>query len=180
MFPEELSMKLIGVVSDEIDINREGHAIEIGVGTINFYSPIYKKLNFKTIAIDPIPHEPFLILANEQEIVFDETCIYKEDGEIELFTSHLSDLSSVHSNWWGVENEHKKSKRVRSKTLNSFFSEHQIKKITFLKVDTEGSELEILSQLVKGNENLPLAIEFEYGGGGKKTNWKRWMDCSVL
>jgi|GEM_PF-1079658 len=168
MFPEKLSMRLIQLVADKIDKNRRGVAIEIGVGTSNFYSEIYKSLEFKTIAVDPIPFPPFVELSLEKDIIYDESCIYKNNGPLTLYISALSDLSSLHSNWWGVKQSN--SKTVIGQTFSSFIEKHQIERITFLKIDTEGSELEIIQQLSSSNNDLlPEVLEFEYGGGCSKS-----------
>lgn len=165
MFPEQLSMHLVKLISDEIDINRIGTAIEIGVGTGNFYSLIYKDLGFNTIAVDPIAYLPFLELATRHCIIYDESCIYIENGEEVIYMSAHSDLSSLHDDWWGaIENT---GKIVKSQDLKTFLGKHKIEKISFLKVDTEGSEFEILQQFSDLNSTLlPKIIEFEYGGGG--------------
>jgi FkbM family methyltransferase len=174
VFPEKLSMHLFKLISEDIDVKREGFAIEIGVGTDNFYSLLFRDLNFKTIAVDPILHLPFIVLANEHNIIFEEACIYEVDGEISIFTSSHSDLSSLHKNWWGING--KTSKTVNSKTFKTLLTSHKVNKITFLKVDTEGSELEILIQLSDlDHKLLPSVVEFEYGGGGiKKDGHAGW------
>ncbi|MES2377385.1 MAG: FkbM family methyltransferase [Bacteroidota bacterium] len=171
MFPEQLSMHLIKLVADEIDINRTGFAIEIGVGTSNFYALVYKGLGFNTIAVDPVPYAPFVDLALQHQIVFDESCIYLENGEQTIYISSQSDLSSLHNNWWGVTQNI--SKKVASQNLTTFIEKHGIEKITFFKVDTEGSEYEILQQFTSlSPQLLPGVIEFEFGGGGLKNEHK--------
>jgi len=171
-----MSMQLIRLIADKVDKNRQGCAIEIGIGTDNFYSYIFNDLKFKTIAVDPIPFQPFVDEAKTRNIIFDETCIYEDDGEIDIFTSTHSDLSSVHENWWGINGQTKRT--VRSKTLLTLLNDHQTSSITFFKVDTEGAELEIIKQfslLEKGM--LPQIVEFEYGGGHlKKTGLGGWSD----
>ena len=167
MFPEKLSMHLNKLICDEIDLNRVGVAIEIGVGTANFYSLLYKELGFNTIAVDPIPYQPFLVSANEKGVIFDESCIYLTNGEQVIYTSGHADLSSLHNNWWGIDKN--ESKIIKSQDLETFIKKHKVENISFLKVDTEGSEYEILQQFSKLNiDLLPKVIEFEYGGGGLK------------
>ncbi|MGZ3757414.1 MAG: FkbM family methyltransferase [Mucilaginibacter sp.] len=162
-------MYLNELICDEIDLKREGFAIEIGVGTANFYSLLYKELGFNTIAVDPIAYLPFLVLANEKGVIFDESCIYLTNGEQVIYTSALSDLSSLHNNWWGIDKN--ESKTIKSQDLETFLKKHKVENISFLKVDTEGSEYEILQQFTKLNTALlPKVVEFEYGGGGFKKN----------
>ena len=167
MFPEKLSIRLIELVSDEIDASKNGAAIEIGVGTDNFYSLVYKKMGFHTIAVDPIAYPPFVALAKQNGIVYDESCIYQKDGQTVIYTSQTSDLSSLYNHWWGVNAG--KSKIIKSQTLKTFLANYNIAKISFLKVDTEGSEYEILQQFQGQPETLlPRVLEFEYGGGALK------------
>jgi FkbM family methyltransferase len=165
MFPEILSQSIIKLMVNTFDPDKKGAAIEVGVGTDNFYSVKFKEEGLECIAVDPIAYPPFLKLAAEKNIHFEEACIYDEEGEITLFSNDYSDLSSVNQDWWGVDiNNQKKVKAILFSTL---LKKYNVTKITFLKTDTEGSELEIIKQLVELEKSgLPAVVEFEYGGGG--------------
>lgn len=169
MFPELLSQAIIETLADEFDPQRNGVAIEIGVGTDNFYAVQYRQAGLKCIAVDPIAHPPFLEIARQYDIQFEEACIYDHETELTLFSNSLTDLSSLNSDWWGVDTNNQK--KVKAILLSTLLNKYQIEKITFLKADTEGSEYEILKQLKDVQQTLlPAVVEFEYGGGGIKEN----------
>lgn len=176
MFPEILSRSIIAPLTKYFDPERSGWAIEIGVGTDNFYSQNFRQVNLKCIAVDPIPYPPFIDLAKKDNINFEEVCIYDIEGEITIFSNELTDLSSINQDWWGVDK--KNAKKVKSILFSSLIKKYDIQKLTFLKIDTEGTEYEIIKQL----KDLPLGvlpkiIEFEYGGGAlRETNNGGWNE----
>ncbi len=60
---------------------------------------------------------------------------------------------------------------IQTTTLDKFCSEHLISHIDFLKIDTEGAELEIFNGAQHMLEqNLIKVIQFEYGGCNKDSN----------
>jgi FkbM family methyltransferase len=164
MYPEILSQSVIKLLVNTFDPDKKGVAIEIGIGTDNFYSIKYKEEGLECIAVDPVAYPLFLKIAKEKNIHFEEACIYDEEGEITLFSSEFSDLSSVNQDWWGVDE--KNQKKVKAILLTTLLKKYNVHQITFLKADTEGSEFEIIKQLVGLEQSkLPWVIEFEYGGG---------------
>ena len=164
MFPEILSQSVIKLLVSTFDPDKKGVAIEIGIGTDNFYSIKYKEEGLECIAVDPIAYPPFVKIAKEKDIHFEEACIYDQEGEITLFSSEFSDLSSVNQDWWGVDANNQK--KVKAILLTTLLKKHNVHQITFLKADTEGSEFEIIKQLAGLEQSkLPCVVEFEYGGG---------------
>jgi len=177
---EKACLYLVPYLKKVYDKNKVGYAIDIGVGTFCFYCEEYKKLGFKTIAVEPLPNEKLKIICRKQSITLEECCIYTHNGDIQIYTGNfkgepLSDLSSVKPDWWGSSPN---SKTVRSITLPALLSKNNVDKISFLKVDTEGAEYEILNQLNDISiKSLPAVIQFEYGGGAAKKEQKGgWSD----
>jgi FkbM family methyltransferase len=167
MFPEVLSQAIIKPLANMFDPQRKGMAIEIGVGSSNFYCLQYEEHGFKCIAIDPLPYLPFLKISSEKNIIFEECCIYDSEGEITFFVADSPDLSSINADWWGVND--RAEKKVNAILLSTLLKRHRVETITFLKIDTEGSEYEIIKQLTDlASQQLPYILEFEYGGGGTK------------
>jgi FkbM family methyltransferase len=164
MFPEILSQSVIKLLVSTFDPDKKGVAIEIGIGTDNFYSIKYKEEGLECIAVDPIAYPPFVKIAKERNIHFEEACIYDQEGEITLFSSNFSDLSSINQDWWGVDANNQK--KVKAILLTTLLKKYNVQQITFLKADTEGSEFEIIKQLIELEQSkLPCVVEFEYGGG---------------
>lgn len=167
---------------DKSDPQKSGVAIDIGVGTSNFYCEVFAKCGFKTFAVEPLPIEDVKRLGKQYDIELVQACIYLSNNNVEMYTGQFRgevffDVSSVNSNWWGI-NEESKKVTVPAYTFNSFVEKFSINNISYLKIDTEGSEWEIIQQLkLNTTYELPKIIEFEYGGGCiKKEATSGWSD----
>ena len=68
------------------------------------------------------------------------------------------------------------SKKIRLKTIDKFVKKNKIKKIDFIKIDTEGSEYFILKGGLKTIEKFKPIIQFEYNFITKKLGKKRLKD----
>lgn len=177
---EKACISITPYLANIYDRSREGYAIDIGVGTFCFYCDAYRKLGFKTIAVEPLPNDNLKELCHKRGIDLIESCIFTTDGSITIYTGEfkgapLSDLSSVKKDWWGATDN---ALTVNSMKLTTLIEKKNIKKITFVKVDTEGSEFEILSQLKNLDTSLlPQIVQFEYGGGSMKKDQKNgWSE----
>jgi len=132
--------------------------------------------------VEPLPSSELLAKIKEYNIDFLKGCIYLTNSKIDFYTGYFQnesfdDVSSVHSDWWGVTNESVKL-CVPSYTFKYLIDTFHVNAITYLKIDTEGSEWEIIQQL---NNNLrielPKIVQFEYGGGSlKKENKDGWSE----
>jgi len=179
---EKKILTIIPYLLGKYDKNRKGVTIDIGVGTFNFYCEIFKNEGFKTFAVEPLPSENLKQLVIEKGIHLINACITNFNGRTKIYSgqfngSQLTDLSSLHKTWWGV-NDQSNVTEVDSLKLDKFISDYFIKDITYLKIDTEGSEWEIISQFPELNKaNLPAIVEFEYGGGAYKYEQSAgWME----
>ncbi|HPC26531.1 MAG TPA: FkbM family methyltransferase, partial [Paludibacteraceae bacterium] len=138
------------------------------------------KLKFPIIAVEPLPTDNLISKIEQYKINFLKGCIYSTNSQIDFYTGNFHneqfyDVSSIYSNWWGVTDSSIKLK-VPSYTFSYLIDYFKVKKITYLKLDTEGSEWEIIQQLNNNSTyELPAVIQFEYGGGGlKKENKDGW------
>ncbi len=174
---EQISFFLIPYLGNCFDKLRKGAAIDIGVGTSAFYCSEYHASGFRTLAVEPLPAEDLKTLCLDKNISLVEGAVYSEDGFVDIYTGEfngesLPDLSSLNQNWWGVNSKNNRI-RVRSYTLQTIINQFAIDRITFMKIDTEGSEYAIVNQLLKLNQKLlPQVVEFEYGGGALKSEKK--------
>jgi len=160
------------------DKEKQGLALDVGVGTFNFYCRAFRNSGYKTIAVEPLPAPKLLQLCNDNDIELFQACLSKTNGTVKIYKGEyegntMSDLSSLKENWWGATDNYEE---VSSYTLDSFLEKYNIDRITYLKIDTEGSEFDIISQLENLEKSqLPQIIEFEYGGGApKKTGEHGW------
>lgn len=170
---EYLIISFIPYFLKKYDHQKTGATIDIGVGTFNFYCEAFSKEGFPSYAAEPLPSESFLRIADELKILVKKACITDYNGNTIIYTgkfqgNQLTDLSSLHKNWWGVDSGGQKTE-VEAIRLDSFLSEFSIEKISYMKIDTEGSEFEIISQIKElKTSSHPSILEFEYGGGGTK------------
>jgi len=180
---ENIIIKIVPDLLRVYDKNKQGVAIDVGVGTFNFYFKTFAESGYDTFAIEPLPSDLLLSLFKRyKKVKHIEACLLDKEGQIEIFTGTFNnedctDVSSINRDWWGVS-EKSSSKMVNCITLQHMISEYNIQEITYFKVDTEGSEYSILSQLNSIDfKFLPKIIEFEYGGGStKKEKIGGWDD----
>lgn len=173
---EKTNINLLSFFKKKYDKQTKGAAIEVGVGTDNFYFLEFKNLGFKTIAVEPLPNEEVLNLCNTHKIILEQACLYETDGKVNLYTGNYNDennvnYSSLQKEWWGVNKDN--AVVANSIKLNTLLAKHNIKHITYLKLDVEGAEYDIVKTIreVK-QESHPKIVEFEYGGGGPKKDEK--------
>ncbi len=165
------------------DKKKIGHAIDVGVGTFNFYFEKFDKYGYKTIAIEPLPNNEVIQKINKsKKTSLVEACLTDFSGFIDIYIgifngSELSDVSSIEKDWWGVT-ENSKVKNVKTITLNQLIKFNSISNISYFKIDTEGSEYQIIKQFRDIDIKYhPQIIEFEYGGGcSKKEKTNGWSD----
>ena len=159
------------------DKDRKGTVLDIGVGTHNFYFELFAKCKYNVIAVEPLPTDEVKRLTKKNNVNLVEACLLDRNGITEIYSGVFNsqeclDVSSVNSDWWGID-INSKTKNVKAITLNSLIESFSIEGITYFKVDTEGAEYTIIRQFEDLEEYLhPKVIEFEYGGGGTKVSRK--------
>jgi FkbM family methyltransferase len=170
---EVANISLLPYFLNLVDAQKNGLALDVGVGTSNFYCAEFSKLGYESIAVEPLPCADLKKLCLDNGINLVNAVLGEIDGAVNIYSGiykdeELSDVSSTNPNWWGVS-EKSKEISVESIRLDTLTRKHNITKISYMKVDTEGSELSILAQVPLLPLSLhPSIIEFEYGGGGSK------------
>ncbi len=175
---EACCQSLLAHFLPQVDPERGGICLDVGVGTFAFYCQIFAKLGFKTIAVEPLPIKKLRQLAIAENITLLEQCLSDQDGEQSLYLGRFagvfnSNFSSLSPDWFGSSST---VKRVPSQTLLSLIPSLSPDQITCLKLDIEGWEFNVLKQLPDLAPNLrPKIIMFEYGGGvNKNQQSKGW------
>ena len=178
---EGLTEELLRSLLIEIDPERVGTCIEIGVGTYHWYSDLFARAGFRSVAIEPIPAQPFLERLREGGITFYEGVVADRDGAACLYLGKGGDtnLSSIRKDWWAATAE---TKTVPAMTLASVMAWANIERLTCLKVDAEGSEADILKQLRDfPPERLPDVVVFEFGAAvWSETKWLDHFDAQTM
>lgn len=163
-----------------LDRLRQGAVIEIGLGRIDFSFTWARRAGFRCIAVEPLPTPELIEQARRTGTMLVAAAVSSCSGEVPLYIGtkdghEIPDISSLNSRWWGAGGA---SRMVRSMTLAELARECSVSFISFLKVDTEGTEYPIISgldQLDRGQ--LPQLVAFEYGGGGCRADKRGgWAD----
>lgn len=170
MLVENCCQALLAEILPSVTLHRKtGYAIEIGCGTFAFYCELFDQLNLPAIAVEPLPVKNLRKLCKRRNIPLVEACIAEKDGTIDLYMgnylgSENLNLNSTRQSWWGATEA---TKKVNAMTMKSLIDEFFIEEISCLKIDIEGAEYSVLSQLSSLSRKLmPKVIMFEYGGGG--------------
>lgn len=162
--------------------------LDIGVGTFDFYCQLFAQLGYRTIAVEPVPTEDLRSVCRWFGIRLVESCVTDRDGTVDLFLGgdgggENLNLSSVMPDWWGNSATRR---TVRSVTLATLFRERRIRRVACMKLDIEGAEPLVVSQLTNLPPTaLPAIVQFEYGGGGTRSSgqggWApRYLEGTLL
>jgi FkbM family methyltransferase len=156
-----------------------GVVLEIGLGSSSFSFLWASPLGYRCLAVEPLPTENLLHASKVHNVELLQAAVGAQSGDVPIYHGivngyDLPDISSLNPRWWGVSD---RTTIVPSLTLPEICTLKSIGTIAFLKIDTEGSESDILSLLPDLSHHLkPLLISVEYGGGGsslasKKGGW---------
>jgi FkbM family methyltransferase len=151
------------------DPEAAGAVVEVGLGSGNFSFEWATPLGHRCLAVEPLPTEALLTAATEHRVELIQAAMGAASGQVpiyhgELHGHALPDISSLNPRWWGVSNRYT---IVPVVTLPDLCASKGVERISLLKVDTEGSESEILRLLsILSTKSLPRLIVLEYGGGG--------------
>ncbi len=183
MHVEECCQALLNEILPEVDSDRSGLAIDIGVGTFAFYCQLFDQLKFKTIAVEPLPNKQLKQLCKYRDIQLLESCISEVDGTVNLYIGSYNgeenlNLNSLRPDWWGSTAT---AKQVQSMTLSKLLLEIAATNITCIKIDVEGMELSIIQQFSQLPKSLlPKVLMFEYGGGGTQEDGQGGWSTELL
>lgn len=157
-----------------VDPRRLGTCIEIGVGTYHWYCDLFARAGYRSVAVEPVPSEPFIQHLRQGGILFHEGVVGEHDGTVTIYLGKDGDtnLSSIRRDWWAATEV---TRTVASMTLATMVARSDIDRITCLKVDAEGSEARILRQLLSFPPHLlPRLIVFEFGAAVWTEG--KWLD----
>lgn len=105
--------------------------------------------------------------AYNKKISYEELAASKVDsGDVDFFyfTNENNELSSLYYNHYWGDMPMQKGK-VKTVTIDSYSEKNNIKEIDFLKIDTEGAELDVLNGCKKMlSEKKIKFLQVEYGG----------------
>ena len=148
---EPCCQALLAKLLPEIDPQRQGVCIDVGVGTFAFYCQIFAELNFTSLAIEPLPVKALKKLAEHPKLTLLPVCLSDQNGEQTLYVGKFagifnSNFSSLSPQWFGASGQ---ARQVQTITLQSLIERQNIEQITCLKLDIEGWEWAVVKQLEK-------------------------------
>ncbi len=169
---ELMSRRLLTSLAVAFDVNSQGAAIDIGCGDDDAYLRKFVEHGFRTLAVEPLVSNKLRGKCFWAGATLERVAISDTDGHATMYLGQFRGsptlaLSSLHADWWGSSQE---TREVPTMRLDTLLAKWNIDKITILKMDVEGGELAIISQLQSFPPDLlPTLVQFEYGGGCPKS-----------
>jgi FkbM family methyltransferase len=155
------------------DGRRNGFFLEIGAyNGLDLSNTCYleRKLGWAGICVEPVP-SLYAALSRNRKCVCVQGCVTAKDGEVEfLEVEGCETLSTLANSLGEAEDErvagHKINRlKLPGLALNTLLRRHQVPKVDFMSIDTEGSEMEILKKFDWGAVPITaICIENIYFG----------------
>ncbi|MBE9108736.1 FkbM family methyltransferase [Nodosilinea sp. LEGE 07298] len=151
-----------------LDPQRQGLCIDVGVGTFAFYCELFARLGFATVAVEPSPTDKLRIVCEQHPIQLIEQCLSDQVGTQTLHMGQFANLansnfSSLAADWFGASTT---TRSVPTLNLATLLEQVAATRITAFKLDIEGWEPVVIQQFAElPTELLPQVVMFEYGGG---------------
>lgn len=156
----------------DLDPDRQGLCVDVGVGTFAFYCELFARLGFATVAIEPSPTNKLRALCQQYPIQLIEQCLSDRRGTQTLHMGQFANLansnfSSLAVDWFGASSS---TRLVPTLDLATLLSQVSTPYLTAFKLDIEGWESVVIKQFAElPSQHLPRVIMFEYGGGSSRT-----------
>ena len=150
--------------------NINGTAIDVGV-SVGAVSKQFLKMNWKVIGFEPDLNNPnksaaIKELQENKNFILDSRAVSDvSNQELTFFTSNLSEgIASIHA----FHPSHKESHKIKTIKMQDYVKDNSIEKINFLKIDTEGNDLNVLKG-IDFTDNTPDIILCEFNEFKAKT-----------
>lgn len=162
---ERLTWACVSRAMQEIDPDRQGWAIDAGLGRGDYYCEWAHNLGYRSLGIEPEPTETAVHACEVSHIPLVKAALSDRDGTAMLYHAPTRDLRSLDGNLWGGMTA---SVEVEEVSLATLIYRHEMQRITLLKLDIEGTEPDVLLTLPDlPKDLLPSVLCFEWGGEGE-------------
>jgi hypothetical protein len=79
----------------QVDPRRVGTCIAVVVGTYHWYCDLFAKAGYRSVAVEPVPAEPFIRHLREGGILFYEGAVGDHDGTVTVYLGKDGDRTSA-------------------------------------------------------------------------------------
>jgi len=168
---EACCQALLESLLPELDPDRQGLCVDVGVGTFAFYCELFAQLGFTTMAVEPSPTDKLRAICQQHSISLIEQCLSDQVGTQTLHMGQFaklanSNFSSLSADWFGASSS---TRSVPTLDLATLLSQVSTPHITAFKLDIEGWEPVVIQQFTElPSKQLPRVVMFEYGGGSSR------------
>lgn len=162
----------------ELEFKRNGYFVEFGAADgVNLSNSYILEMDFswKGILAEPARVWQDKIKTNRPNSIIESNCVWKNSNEVLLFNeTNLAELSTIdsfsNSDSHIDYRKHGNKYEVSTISLNDLLEKHNApRNIDYLSIDTEGSELDILSSFNFENYNIKIiTCEHNYGENREK------------
>ena len=167
----------------DLDPQRQGLCVDVGVGTFAFYCELFARLGFATVAVEPSPPDKLRAVCQQYPIQLIEQCLSDRVGTQTLHMGQFANLansnfSSLAADWFGASTD---TRPVTTLDLATLLGQVGATQITAFKLDIEGWEPIVIQQFADlPAELLPRVVMFEYGGGGSRQKGEKGWSSKFL
>ncbi len=150
--------------NDSVKLEKDDVVIDIGAHVGSFAIPVAKKFGTRVLIYEPDQGNVACIVNNiranglsKEHVKVYPKAVSSENGEAEFLIGDSPTTGSLMSANFFLRNKKNKKHMVKTVTLDSIFSEHDIKRCKLLKMDCEGSE-----HLIFQHMNRTLLAKIDY------------------
>lgn len=167
----------------DLDPQRRGLCVDVGVGTFAFYCELFARLGFTTVAVEPSPTDKLRAVCQQYSIRLIEQCLSDRVGIQPLHLGQFasvanSNFSSLAADWFGASTT---TRPVPTLDLATLINQVAATQITAFKLDIEGWESVVIQQFKELTlALLPRVVMFEYGGGGSRQKGEKGWSPKFL
>ena len=168
---EACCQSLLEHLLPDLDPQRQGLCLDVGVGTFAFYCQLFARLGYATVAVEPTPTEKLRAICQQDSIQLIEQCLSDRVGTQTLHLGQFahvanSNFSSLAADWFGASAQ---TRQVPTLDVATLLQRVNATQITAFKLDIEGWEPVVIQQFADlAAPLLPRVVMFEYGGGSSR------------
>lgn len=167
----------------DLDPQRQGLCVDVGVGTFAFYCELFARLGYGTVAVEPSPTDKLRAICRQHSIQLIEQCLSDRVGVQTLHMGQFANLansnfSSLAADWFGASSH---TRQVATLDLVTLLTQVNATQITAFKLDIEGWEPMVIQQFAElTTQLLPQVVMFEYGGGSSRAQGNKGWSPKFL